>query len=163
MGKTSEILAEPAVADGALCGKFSVVQHKGCKDMDQSSAGASVSTDIAQVNVVNLEPARNITMLIYILYAVGFVTGGLTGLVGVIIAHVKRRDTSGTIYHSHLTWLIRTFWISFAIILVGGVTAIFGVGAIILVADGVWVIYRVVKGFLKFNDGQAIESPNSFI
>jgi uncharacterized membrane protein len=28
------------------------------------------------------------------------------------------------------------------------------VGFVILFADGVWIIYRIVKGWLKLNDGK---------
>ena len=36
---------------------------------------------------------------------------GLTGLASIIIAYLKRDDAKGTIYESHLTYQINTFWV----------------------------------------------------
>jgi uncharacterized membrane protein len=38
-------------------------------------------------------------------------------LVAVAVAYVKRRTAEGTIFESHLRWLIRTFWIGGAVYL----------------------------------------------
>jgi len=35
-------------------------------------------------------------------------------------------------------------------------TLLFGIGIIGLIATGIWVIYRVIKGWLALNDGRAI-------
>ena len=37
---------------------------------------------------------------------------GLLGIIGVIVAYVKRDEAQGTWVASHLRWLIRTFWYS---------------------------------------------------
>jgi len=46
--------------------------------------------------------------------AVSYFTLGGASIIGLIIAYVKRSDLRGTIYESHMTSAIRTFWISFA-------------------------------------------------
>jgi uncharacterized membrane protein len=89
---------------------------------------------------------------------------GLLGIVGVIVCYVKRDDAAGTWVASHLTWLIRTFWwsllwavlgwlvmLTLGLILIGIPIAL----AIWFVA-GLWVIYRVVRGYLLFKDSRAI-------
>jgi uncharacterized membrane protein len=108
------------------------------------------------------EGARTMVQVIYALYAVSFFVG-ITSLVGVIIAHVKRSDYAGTIYADHLTWQIRSFWFAFLFGVIGMVTIAFGIGFLILGLSAVWFIYRIVKGFLAVNDRKGFADPKSFI
>jgi uncharacterized membrane protein len=70
----------------------------------------------------------------------------------------------GTWAESHLTWLIRTFWWSLLWNVLGGVVVLgtlflgYPIGWVIWVATAIWVIYRVVRGFLLFHDRRAIPS-----
>lgn len=100
-----------------------------------------------------LASLKQLTMITYILYALSAFVG-MTGLVAIIINYIKREDTAGTIYESHFTWQIRTFWWSLLWAALGFVTLLVGVGFVVLLADSVWVIYRIVKGFLNWNDGK---------
>jgi len=89
---------------------------------------------------------KTILHVVYGLYAVGFMTGGLGTLAAVILAYVKRGDAAGTIYSSHFDWVLRTFWWS---LLWGVISAIFTlliIGWLGLFLTVVWVIYRLVKG-----------------
>lgn len=100
-----------------------------------------------------LASLRQLTMVTYVLYALSSFTG-FTAFVAILINYIKREDTAGTIYASHFTWQIRTFWWSLVWAVLGFLTLIVGVGAIVLVVDGLWVLYRIVKGFLNWNDGK---------
>lgn len=98
-----------------------------------------------------LDSLRLLTLVIYILYAVSWFNG-LTALVAIVINYVKREDVAGTIYESHFRWQIRTFWWSLLWALVGFVTVYLLIGFLILPALLVWLIYRLVKGLLYWND-----------
>ena len=82
------------------------------------------------------------------------------GIIGVVVAYVKRGDSRGTWVESHLTWLIRTFWWSTAWALIGWVLLVllaivligFALGPLIWAITAVWVLYRVVKGVLYYKD-----------
>ncbi|UXH79731.1 DUF4870 family protein [Roseateles amylovorans] len=100
-----------------------------------------------------LASLKQLTLITYILYALSFFTG-FTGIVAVIINYIKREDTAGTIYASHFTWQIRTFWWSLLWFVLGGLLVIVGVGFVILIVDSIWVIYRLVKGILNWNDNK---------
>lgn len=89
---------------------------------------------------------------------------GLPSIVAVVMNYVRRSDARGTYLESHFSWQLRTFWfallwvsvvflLSFPLffVLVGFVT--FPVGIFIV---GVWVIYRVARGWLKLKDGQPV-------
>ena len=95
---------------------------------------------------------RTMTMIIYGLLAAGWITGGLLGIVAIILAYVKRDDARGSWLESHYTWLIRTFWIGLGIGVLGMLTVFVVVGFFILFGGFVWTVYRVVKGFVRLND-----------
>ena len=80
------------------------------------------------------------------------------GLIGILLhdtGYLKRRDdTAGTIYESHFAWQIRTFWWGLLWAVLGFLTVWLLVGFAILFANFVWCIYRIVKGFLNWNDGK---------
>lgn len=111
----------------------------------QTSSHASTST-----NDVN-ENDRKTVLIEYILMGIAFFFP-LTAIVSVIMAHIKRSDTVGTWLESHHRYLIRTFWFGLLGYIVGFVTSPIIVGYIILIITWLWTIYRVIKGFLAFND-----------
>src|SRR3546814_11413041 len=80
--------------------------------------------------------------------ALGIFNGGLTSIVAVILAYVKRGDATGTIYQGHMTWVISTFWVGLAVSTIGMMTMIIGVGLFIIIGIGVWYMYRVILGGL---------------
>ncbi|SEK96992.1 Uncharacterized membrane protein [Roseateles sp. YR242] len=100
-----------------------------------------------------LASLKQLTLIVYILYALSFFTG-ITSIVAIIINYVKREETEGTLYASHFTWQIRTFWWSLLWAVLGVVLMLIGVGVVILAVDTIWVIYRVVKGVLNWNDNK---------
>lgn len=90
----------------------------------------------------------------------------LIGVVGVIVAHVKRSDARGTWVESHFSWQIRTFWWSFVwsmigwlILIVLGIILIgIPIAFLIWAAVSIWVLYRVIRGYLQFKDNKPIPS-----
>jgi uncharacterized membrane protein len=91
------------------------------------------------------------------------VTAFLTGwpsILAVILNYAKRRDVRGTYLESHFTWQIRTFWFAalwtvIAFILFATVIGI-PLAWLIVLVTGVWVLYRIGRGWLALNDGQPI-------
>ena len=109
---------------------------------------ASTSEDTLRSN-------KTLTWVIYGLYAAGFLIG-LTWIVAIILNYVKRGDVAGTFLESHFNWQIRTFWISLVVGLIGIVLMIVVVGWLVLLADAVWVIYRLVVGGLKLSEDKPV-------
>lgn len=89
---------------------------------------------------------------------------GLLGIVGVIVCYVKKNDAAGTWVASHFTWLIRTFWWSLLWAIFGWVVlltlGLILIGIPIALAiwffAGLWVIYRVLRGYLLYKDSRPI-------
>ena len=103
-----------------------------------------------------LASLKTITTVVYALQALSFAFG-VTALVGLIINYVKRDDVAGTIYESHFNWQIRTFWWGLLWGVLGSILIFaFGLGLVVLFVAWIWAIYRVVKGWLKLNDGKPV-------
>jgi len=94
------------------------------------------------------EASKTITMVVYLLQALSFITG-ITAIAGIIINYVKYDDVRGTWLETHFRWQIRTFWFALLWSVIGAITFFFVVGMIILFLNVVWVIYRIVKGWLR--------------
>lgn len=98
---------------------------------------------------------KNILTIIYVLYALGLLTSGTTMIVGFIIALIKRSDYGDGLHGDHLRWLVNTFWIALVGGIVGALSAFIFVGIFILVATWVWCLYRIIKGYLRFNENKS--------
>ena len=89
---------------------------------------------------------------------------GIVGIAGVIVAYVKRGDAQGTWVASHLRWLIRTFWYSLLWCFVGGAFLVLlgliligiPIALLIWAAASIWVLYRVIRGYLLFKESKPI-------
>jgi uncharacterized membrane protein len=89
---------------------------------------------------------------------------GIVGIVGLIVAYVKRDEARGTWVESHLRWLIRTFWFSFlwgvvgfiVLVVLGLILIGIPLAFLIWAAASIWVIYRVIRGYLLFKDSKPI-------
>lgn len=58
---------------------------------------------------IDLEEERLWAMVVHGLYLAGFLTGGMTLLVGVVIAYL-RKDSASSWAYGHHVFAIRTFW-----------------------------------------------------
>jgi len=91
---------------------------------------------------------------------VGSFVGGLPSIVAVIMNYVRRSATHGTFLESHFRWQIRTFWFallwSIVIVLVSLPFMLIVIGIFFawigLVALGIWISYRVVRGWLALRE-----------
>ena len=99
--------------------------------------------------------AKQLATLVYALQAASYLVG-ITFIAAVIVNYVKRQEVAGTWLESHFLWQIRTFWWSFLWGVLGVALMVVVVGIFILIADAIWVLYRIVKGWLNLNDGKAM-------
>ncbi len=96
---------------------------------------------------------KKITSIIYVLYGAGALFFPLV-IAAIIMNYIKKEDTVGTIYESHFKWQMRTFWFGLLFSVIGGITSIFLIGIPILIATAIWLLYRVIKGFLRLSDNK---------
>lgn len=89
---------------------------------------------------------------------------GWPSIIAVIINYVQRGQARGTWLESHFSWQIRTFWIAIGwatlVFLAGLPLTLVFVGFVVwgvgFFALGVWAIYRIVKGWMRLRDRQAV-------
>lgn len=99
-------------------------------------------------NGQRLRSLKHLTTAVYALQAASPIVG-VTFLVALILNYVKRPDVRGTYLESHFTWQIRTFWYALLWGILGVLTRFMMLGYLILLANTVWVVYRIVKGWLR--------------
>jgi uncharacterized membrane protein len=99
---------------------------------------------------------RTVTMAVYVLQALSFLWG-VTAVVGLIVNYVKRDDVRGTVYESHFGWQVRTFWWGIVWLVLGTILIFaLGLGLLVLFVAWIWIIYRVVKGFLRLTENRPV-------
>lgn len=130
--------------------------------------------------MVDRNPEPSLVSYVHIMYAlhalaaligitsavtvVGQFIFGLPSIIAVIMNYLRRSDARGTWLESHFTWQLRTFWFAalwvvllavasapLMLVLVGFFT--FAVGLAVI---GLWVIYRVARGWVTLNEGRPI-------
>ena len=118
-------------------------------------------------------------MICYVLYLVAFMNG-LTAIIGVVIAYIKKPDASGTVWESHFKNLILVFWVILAALIVGLVAfpiSLYSIAALfetdfawpalsalalpllawmlIVPVLFVWFLYRMIRGLIRAADDRA--------
>jgi uncharacterized membrane protein len=111
-----------------------------------------------QINSPPEGDLKKLTMLVYALQAASLFTGSLTLFAGVIINYVRMDDVKGSWIESHFLWQTKTFWYSLVWMVIGGVTIIFLIGWVILLAISIWMIYRIIKGWVYLGENRAMPS-----
>lgn len=116
-----------------------------------------------------LEAAQDDRVLLHVCYGLlvaGYFSGGLTTLIALILGYIKRHPEEDYTF-SHLTWVIRTAWITF----IGGFFALILFLTIILMplsallgaAITIWTVIRIAKGWLLLLDKRPVETPLNLI
>ncbi|HEF4754686.1 MULTISPECIES: DUF4870 family protein [Burkholderia] len=111
----------------------------------------------AAAEAERLKGLRTLTHVLYALYAIHWLTGGITGIIAIIINYVKRGDVAGTAYADHFEWQIRTFWRALIAYVIGFALAFVAVGFAVMFVTWIWTLYRIIKGWLYLNDNKALD------
>ena len=129
---------------------------------ERQEANTDNFTNMA-TNVVNTpnSDVKNYVFIAYVTYAVGLLIL-FTPVVGVIMAYVKRDEAQGSIYASHIDYLIKTFWVSLVGTVLGTFTTLILIGWLILLVTAIWFIYRVVIGLIKLNEDKPVSTQGWF-
>ncbi len=116
-----------------------------------------------------------LTHIIYALHAFSAVMGvissaaivtaflsGWPSILAVILNYAKRGDVRGTFLESHFRWQIRTFWFALLWLIVASFLFVTIIGIpvawLIIVLTGLWVLYRIARGWLALNDGREVKA-----
>lgn len=99
------------------------------------------------------DSARTIAIIVYLLYLAALLNG-LTAIIGVILAYVKRDEARGTVYESHFSNAIEVFWIFLVGMLIAVPLCFVVVGIPLVIGLYIWVLYRTIKGVVRASDGR---------
>ena len=88
---------------------------------------------------------------------------GWPSIIAVIINFIKRDDVRGTYLESHFGWQLRTFFYALLWVVVCGLLIMTIIGIpfawAIAIGVGIWVIYRLIRGWLSLADHKPISIP----
>lgn len=88
---------------------------------------------------------------------------GWPSLIAVALNYLKRSDVRGTYLDSHFGWQIRTFWYALLWLVIASLLAITVIGLplalILAVLVGLWVLYRIARGWLVLSGGTGASMP----
>lgn len=124
----------------------------------------------------DLEGAKAWGHVMYALHALSAISGvlssatvvgafvfGWPSIIAVILNYVKRDEVAGTWLETHYRWQLRTFWFALLWLVIAGVLTISLIGipaAILVIAlTGIWVLYRVVRGWTALAGRQSMPVP----
>jgi uncharacterized membrane protein len=96
---------------------------------------------------------------------IGAFVFGWPSIIAVVINYLTRGSVRGTWLDSHWRWQLRSFWYAALWLLVAGIFAITLIGIVIavpvMVITGLWVLYRVVRGWSALVARRAMPLPGA--
>ncbi|SDK97101.1 Uncharacterized membrane protein [Franzmannia pantelleriensis] len=107
-------------------------------------------------------PDTTIPIVVYVLLLAGIATGGLTSLIGVVIAYVYRGKGPDWL-DEHYRFQIRTFWISLVYFLLAGILTLIAIGFVLWLAVVVWLVIRCVKGIKALQAQRAPDNVDTWL
>lgn len=131
---------------------------------------------ICSISRMTEAPRQGLVRLTHIIYGLhafsavmgvissaAIVTAFLTGwpsILAVVLNYARRGEVRGTYLESHFRWQIRTFWYAVLWVVIATVLFVTVIGIplawLMVVATGVWVLYRILRGWLALNDGRDV-------
>lgn len=116
-----------------------------------------MNTSANEFAAKNSDRNKTITMAVYALQALSFMFV-ITFLIAIIINYIKHDDVRGSWLESHFRWQMRSFWFGLLWMSIGLISSFILVGYLLLFANTVWLIYRIIKGWLRLSEGREMYS-----
>jgi uncharacterized membrane protein len=88
---------------------------------------------------------------------------GVTGIIGLVLAYVWKGDEHQPWEATHYTYLIRTFWLGLAGMVLGLLLMIVLIGFPIMLATGIWMLVRIIMSLVKAQQRAPMPDPQTFL
>ena len=131
--------------------------------MAEMTAGTRASRDSLVTLTHVMYALHGFSAVMGLLTPALIVTSFLTGwpsIIAIILNFIKRDEVRGSYLDSHFGWQQRTFWYALLWIVVAGLLIITVIGipiALVLAfGAGIWILYRIIRGWLALKDHQAV-------
>ncbi len=98
--------------------------------------------------------------IISLLYILSFATG-ITGIIGIIMAHVWGGEPEAEWQRSHYSYLMRTFWYAFIASLVAGILTVVLIGLLLFPLIAIWFAVRSVLSLVKAQRQEPMPDPET--
>lgn len=118
---------------------------------------------------MKLNAGRSSAELVYLMYALSFLLI-LPAFIGIFIAYGKVTELKSSYLDSHFRWQIQTFWRYFGLVVsflgilffpipLSGESILIklSLGIITAIAGGIWLVYRIVKGWMRLSEFKPID------
>ena len=133
-------------------------------DADPDPGETLVTADPSLVTYTHIMYALHMLAVVIGVFTAASIIGmflfSLPSIIAVVMNYLRRSEARGTWLESHFRWQLRTFW--FAALWVVASCLAFGLLIVILVGYvlilialaiiGVWVAYRMIRGWLALRD-----------
>ena len=99
------------------------------------------------------------------LYLASLLTG-ITGIIGVVLAYVWQAESHPAWMDSHYRFHIRTFWMGFALGVLGAVVSVLTLGLAYLLVLPLWVVWfgvRTVRAMLAAQRQAPVENVETWL
>jgi len=96
--------------------------------------------------------ARTLVIIAYVLFLIGWPTAHLTTIAAVVLAYIQRDEVRGSVWESHYSNIIHTFWITLVIGIVAAPLCLILIGIPIEIVLAIWFLFRSIKGLVKAID-----------
>ncbi|HVZ44627.1 MAG TPA: hypothetical protein VHA82_12525 [Ramlibacter sp.] len=110
------------------------------------------------IDVVDVKRSQDRTIMhvLYALHTFAWVSMGVLAVIAVIANYIKRADERDALYVSHHDYMISTFWWTVLWLVLAAPLWLLLVfpGWMAYTVIGLWYLYRCIRGWLRFNDGQ---------
>jgi len=105
---------------------------------------------------------EGLVAVIYLLQLLAFFLGGMTFIVAVVLNYLNIHNVKGTWIESHFKWQIQTFWVALSLLVIGTVSLPLFVGFVVIFGAVIWIIHRIVYGWVNLNKAREITSFSKF-
>ncbi|MGA0601855.1 DUF4870 family protein [Caulobacter sp. KR2-114] len=119
---------------------------------------------------------RTLPIIVYVLYLAGLFTGGLTTLVGLVIA-MGSRAAAPPLAETHYRFQIRTGAVAFAMAVLGSLVFLVGLPLLLILVGvfflkfafliwglaALYVVVRSIVGLVRIGNGEAYPTPDNWL
>ncbi|AEG91913.1 DUF4870 family protein [Ramlibacter tataouinensis] len=114
---------------------------------------------MSQTDFVNYDQKtpgdRTVMHVLYALHTVAWASLGTLAVIALIVNYIKRADETDALYASHHSYMISTFWWTILWLVVTSPLYLLFImpGVIAHGIVGLWYLYRCIRGWLRFTNG----------
>ncbi|MCG6657513.1 hypothetical protein HOP52_07005 [Halomonas campisalis] len=107
-------------------------------------------------------PDTTLAIVVYVLHLLAIVSGGLTSLVGAVIAYVYRGSGPEWL-DEHYRFQVRTFWMALLYFFIAGLLTLVLIGYVLWLLAVVWLVVRCAKGLRHLQQRRAPDNVDTWL